>query len=91
MNGIWIRSQNKMSLIFANRLEIMSRNDGKARIVNWVDGVNSYDLLGEYTTETRALDVLNDIYAKIIEIDYARFLGCENELHQTPIYQMPQE
>ena len=65
MNGIWIRSQNKMALIIADRLEIMSRNDGKARIVNWVDGVNSYDLLGEYATEQRAVEIIDEIQSFI--------------------------
>lgn len=91
MNGIWIRSQNKMSLIFAQRIEIISNKNQKSRIVNWTEGTNSYDLLGEYATEARALEVLDNVHNKIIEIDYARFQGCENELHQSPIYQMPED
>lgn len=65
---LWIRSQDKMSLELVNRVEITHKlTDGKFGILDtpvkteeciiWVNGRN----FGEYKTEQRAIEVLDEI------------------------------
>ncbi len=55
---LWIRSQNKGGLI---RVEILGNTDG---IIHSYSGVNKI-VLGKYSSDKRALEVLDEIQSKI--------------------------
>ena len=59
MNGIWIRSQDKKRLIFATNVYI--DDYGNFTLVK----ANSHIRIGEYPTKERALQVLDEIHARI--------------------------
>jgi hypothetical protein len=62
MGSIWVRSQDRKSLILAKRLSTISGANGAKVIDKYVD---SYSVLGEYPTEERALQVLDEIQGYI--------------------------
>ena len=59
---LWIRSQNKLSLTKVNSV-VIDFNDQKKLVANYIqfNGDEDYTPLGEYDTEERALEVLNEI------------------------------
>ena len=59
---LWIRSQNKLTLTKVNSV-VIDCNDQKKLVANYIEFYDSedYTLLGEYDTEERALEVLNEI------------------------------
>lgn len=65
---MWIRSQDKMTLVEIHDLDI----DGADQI--WC----GCSLLGKYSTEEKALKVLNEI---INELNDAQYYEIENEGH----------
>lgn len=89
MGGIWIRSQDKNRLIFATNI--------------YVDDYGSFALLkanshtiGEYPTKERALQVLDEIQAVIVEytntISYNITQASNGQFDRIyPIYVMPAE
>jgi hypothetical protein len=89
MDGIWIRTQDRKGLIYAQRIAIESFKEWKSeefkyRIVNQVlyqDVANDYDLLGVYDTEERAIEVLDSIQNIIM----AHILGDMIN----PVFEMP--
>ncbi|AJD31671.1 hypothetical protein ACQX0N_09645 [Clostridium tepidum] len=78
--GIWIRSQNKDTLVCCKNIEI----DGES-----VYGAHYF--LGEYATEQRALEVLDEIQDRMIK--GTRFDDIYNGKRTTRdfVFQMPQE
>lgn len=63
--NLWIRSQDKMNLVKVNQININYQNNNQI-IANYIpDFVGTqgeyYDLLGEYKTKERALEILNEI------------------------------
>lgn len=54
---LWIRSQNKETLVKCNDISITLCN----RIVGYFDKVTEYETLGEYETKERAIEVLDEI------------------------------
>ncbi|WP_460285436.1 hypothetical protein [Clostridium sporogenes] len=78
--GIWIRSQKKDVLVFCDHIEV----DG-----NDIYG-NEY-FLGKYTTEQRALEVLDMIENRIMQ--GSRFDEIQSGKRKTRdfVFQMPQE
>lgn len=88
MTEIWIRSQNKNYL--GNYVEVMATGD---MILGYANGENDSTLLGEYATEERALQVLDEIqdkinYSRLEDIAYAGVTGVA--IHDG-VYQMPAE
>lgn len=91
---MWIRSQNKKSLINVNRLYIAQYREGgmtgyitKWRICNqvsWINETDDNDVLGTYETEERAIEVLDNI-AMFIDVD-GEMNGCIMR-----VYEMPKE
>ncbi|HHV41257.1 MAG TPA: hypothetical protein GXX72_00165 [Clostridiaceae bacterium] len=73
MNGIWIHSQDRKTLVYAKRIAIErfkehENNRYLYRIINQVlyqDNADDYDVLGVYTTEKRAMEILGDISRSI--------------------------
>ena len=59
---LWIRSQNKLSLTKVNSV-VIDYNNQKKLVANYMEfnGSEDYTPLGEYDTEERALEVLDEI------------------------------
>ncbi|MBV4423442.1 hypothetical protein [Clostridium tyrobutyricum] len=103
---MWVRSQDKYSLVKANRLLIVETayvakfNKGY-RIINQYKCTNDsddYDILGEYETEKRALEVLDNMQIQIESCteftqtkEFVSKLEGRNSTTRQPVYQMPEE
>lgn len=77
---IWIRSQDKMTLVYANRIIA-----GGTRIINEVSydsETDDYDFLGDYKTHKRALQVLNEIQD---------FVEKQTTYKHNYVYEMPEK
>ena len=76
---LWIRSQDKESLLLVKEIWIKKDNSGLYGL--WNDNQNTYlrYCLGYYKTKERALEILDDIQF---------YLRAKNELF---IYEMPKE
>ena len=47
--------------------------------------------LGKYSTEEKALKVLDMIESAYYNLEYSKFLGCENDTFASCVFQMPQD
>ena len=73
---MWIRSQNKKSLMKAIDVTLdIPLNSGEVGIKGYFDN-NKFDMLGYYKNEERAIEVLDEIQS------------CVNNVN---IYEMPKE
>lgn len=89
MNGIWIRSQDKNRLIFATNVYI--DDYGNFTLVK-----ADSRIIGEYPTKERALQVLDEIQAVIVDyintISYNITQASNGQFDRIyPIYVMPAE
>ena len=82
---LWIRSQNKLTITKINSI-VIDYNNRKSIIANYEDfnGNENYTPLGEYDTEERALEVLDEIQHKLITL-------CDSMNRHLYVYEMPQE
>ena len=94
---LWIRSQNKMNLESVHSVSINYLNK-KQLICNYEpDFIGNqgeyYVLLGEYATEERTLEVLDEIQKKINLINLGHDFGSPMVDLKNPsyIYEMPKE
>lgn len=74
---LWIRSQNKETLIKANDITIEQN-----MIIGYFDKDTEYEYLGTYKSKERALEVLDEIQSKIKTLLY---LKCKALLRQDDI------
>ncbi len=66
--GIWIRSQNKMTLINCKKFEINVENDCYEILAN--SGRNeTYDYIGGYSSKEQAIKVLDMLENCIVEAE----------------------
>ena len=86
---MWIRSQDKETLINCNVIEY---NDFyvKNAIVATSETI-SRTIVGKYSTKEKALKVLDVIQHKIIELDKNKFLGMTEEIYRMCVFQMTQD
>lgn len=91
---MWIRSQNKKSLLNVNQVVINNTKD-KSEYYIYGYSERGLDILGIYSTKEKALKVLDEIHDSIEDTDYYRI---ENVGHGTyalangvQVYQMPQD
>jgi len=96
LSGIWIRSQDKETLIQTECINFETQwDDAKGySAYNAITGETVSEteyLLGEYATRERALAVLDEIQDRIYDIELKRFMGKDDEIFITPIYIMPAE
>ena len=79
---LWIRSQNKLNLTKVNSV-IIDYNYQQKIVANYMEfnGDEDYTPLGEYDTEERALEVLDEIQG---------LLETRNDIQQM-VYEMPKE
>lgn len=101
---MWIRSQDKLFLVEAKRILILSPNAyrKKFEIVNYVSEISDaelgtfadYDSLGEYESKKRAIEVLDDIQENINVLKYDKVYKSHNEKMYAQgryVYQMPEK
>ena len=81
---MWIRSQNKTTLIEVKNIQT---DDG---MILHYNGDETYTMLGEYSTEEKALKVLDMIQNKILENSYFATLHGKI-LPKDKVFEMPQE
>ena len=97
---LWIRSQDKMNLVKVRQVGVNYQNN-KQIIANYAPELyeNSgefAELLGQYKTKERAIEVLNEIQNSMKNFAFAKKvngLGEELDLIPNPIliYNMPEE
>lgn len=77
---IWIRSQDKTSLIECKKIDICESRDKYEFIANYkyYDGDETYDDLGEYSTKEKAIKVLDMIQEHIVK-------------HSNNVFEMPKD
>ena len=82
---LWIRSQNKLTLTKINSV-VIDYNDKKKIVANYIEfyGSEDYTPLGEYDTEEKALEVLDEIQHKLITL-------CDSMNRKLYVYEMPKE
>jgi hypothetical protein len=91
MEGIWIRSQDRKSLVFAKRIMVAKEacaGEMPWKIINEVSFINDtddYDVLGRYSTEELCTQELDQIQ---------KFIKSSTDIkihidRSTPIYEMP--
>lgn len=84
---MWIRSQNREVLVYADKLYISKENDKYTINFDTCDG--SWYCLGTYKSKERAIEVLDEIQKKISFFEFGR---CRRLLsHQDVIFEMPKE
>lgn len=80
MSGIWIRSQDKQTLVYAN--DIYTIDTGVYASSTTVEH-SDVNKIGDYATKERAIEVINEIEDK---------LGYLNDTEiRTPTYHMPKD
>lgn len=89
---LWIRTQDKKTLMKVNRIEVEENY-----IVCYEDDNDDLVIyMGEYNSEKRALEVLDEIQEYMIECSFAKITnGLGEDIDLIPnhifIYQMPKE
>ena len=96
---LWIRSQNRGSIIKAKEISLERSNKREGWVVmkvNITDGSNGW-IIGEYETEERALEVLDEIHQRLINLQCIEIIGAANITQQMKrngidcVYEMPEE
>ena len=86
MNGVWIRSQDKK--ILTNVCQVFVSANGTVRTI--VAGGYDSDTIGMYSTQERALQVLDEIQRYIRDIEITK-LGAMNAYDAVYTFEMPAE
>lgn len=95
--AIWIRSQDRTSLIECKKIDICERQDKYEFIANYkyYDGDETYDDLGEYSTKEKAIKVLDMIQAFIIRekgnMLHTIYQEGNGDAEKYMIFEMPQD
>lgn len=92
---LWIRSQKKDKLFKINGVDVTKKNDNSYEIT----GYTTYDIfLGKYKTKERALEILNQIQERIINLQLVQLEErgkARKDVYITPylecVYKMPEE
>ena len=90
---MWIRTQDKEALIYANNFYIMKTRGEEKYEISYFDG-DSFVKLGFYKSKERAIEVLDEIQNKIegkrVLIDAYGAIKIKKE-DNNKVYQMPEE
>lgn len=95
-NNIWIRSQSKYAMISCNKIYVgdFFDKEDEFSIVGFTDTGNK-TILGKYSTEKKAVKVLDMIQTFIIRekgnILYAIYQEPNNDVEKYIIFEMPQD
>ena len=98
---LWIRSQDKTTLMKVNRIGFERNIDDEPTIYGY-ENYGNYERLGTYKTKERALEVLSDIHDRLAILETMRIMGVtefnvqvwnklveKTQIHT--VYQMPEE
>lgn len=93
---MWVRSQDKWTLIKVNQFVVQKVCDGDETAIKAFEGNECTIYLGEYNTEKRALEVLDEIqhaicYYKATEIMGLKMDGLSEDIINGFVYQMPEK
>jgi hypothetical protein len=86
---MWIRSKDKTVLVETKRIIA----NGKC-IVNQVlcqSEADDYDILGEYATKERALEVLDQIQQRLTEGHRSDVIVGATRVYRENVFEMPEE
>lgn len=93
---MWIRTQDKEALVYANNFYIMKTRGEEKYEISYFDG-DSFVKLGFYKSKERALEVLDEIQKKINDIKKDFLMACMREkgvydviAWNDFVYQMPE-
>lgn len=96
---MWIRSQDKTTLVTARRITIVPNLETAAKVNGWKvieyhgetrNGVD-WDVLGVYKTKERALEILNTIQSQLRStVEVVREVESD-KYKQCFVFQMPEE
>ena len=84
---MWIRSQNKETLVNADKLLIDEKHNKYT--INFDTFTDSWYVLGTYKSKERALEVLDEAQEKIISFEFGKANKCL--ISSEVVYQMPKE
>lgn len=95
--NLWLRSQDRKMLLKPNFIEYEKKTVenktnlycGIHRIITFYNGIHY--VLGEYKTQKRALEVLDEIQEKIKDTDSVDFGYEFNYCTKAIVYDMPEE
>lgn len=83
-----IRSQDKKRITTDLNLEILHESwDSK----EWEIGNNAVGVIGKYSTEEKAIKVLDMIQNAYVNYQYSKWVGYERETVIDCIFEMPQD
>ena len=94
---LWIRSQDKEILIKVDRIGIEKFDNGYGIVTYERIGTKNEFGLGLYTTKEKALEILNEIHQRLINLQTIEIAGADyitNRMKKNGIdcvYQMPSE
>ena len=87
-----IRSQDKLKIVNlqnVDKITVSEINNFERKIYSFAgDNVTT---LGTYSTEEKAIKVLDIIQNAYYNFEYSKFLGCENDTFAGCNFQMPQD
>lgn len=85
---MWVRSQDKKTLVKVDKLIIAYDTDEKIYEIH-----NVYDSLGVYKSKERALEVLDEIQRLIEDLKYMEYAIDKNKFcgYRSNVYKMPEE
>lgn len=85
---LWIRSQDKRTLINTRRIDVDDNN-----IIVWDEGRYASEIyLGTYKTKERALEVLDEIFDRLEDVDVTeKETRKEAVIGSCKTYEMPEE
>lgn len=80
--GVWVRTQDSKTLIYAVHIYVDQPVNGNQ--ICGISGLDSFVVLGKYSSQERALQVLDGIQ---------RFIACNGEMNgcKFNVYVMPAE
>lgn len=91
---LWIRSQDKERIIKINQLDVMELDtDVDPRYNHFGIYANEY-LVGEYKSNERALEVLDEIHQKLIYLETLEIVPDSYKIlpkDTSNVYEMPKE
>lgn len=87
--NLWIRTQDRKKLILINTLAI-AENTSRSILGFGIDGHVKVEL-GDYDTEERALEVLDEIQELLEPVHIADISKKEGIIGANILYEMPQE
>lgn len=99
---LWVRSQDRETLIRIKNVSIDNENFVLGNLVSDDNkSVCDYWILGKYKTKRRALEVLDEIHQRLINIQCIELIGANNITQQMKrkmkrngvdcVYEMPEE